>query len=109
MLHAQRGNLGTDAGKRPAFLDTHNTVGFLDALDNGVAVQRANGAQVNHFRINPLLRQLLCGLQSLADHDGIRNDCDVLAFALDFCTPNGNNEFLICRHFKTLPVHHFIF
>src|SRR5579872_6647640 len=49
ILHHARRDLGADAGLLPAFLDGNEPTGLLHGLDDGVAVHRLEGAQIDHL------------------------------------------------------------
>jgi hypothetical protein len=58
--------------------------GLLDRLDNGLDVERLDGAQVDDFGLDAVLAlQLLSGDERLADAAGEGDDGEVLAGALD--------------------------
>ncbi len=97
-----------DAVLAPAFLGANNTVGFLDALNHGCCIQRAERAQINDFGVNPLLRQRICGLKGMANHAGMGHNRDVSAFAADFRFANGNQEIIHIRHITRVTVKQFM-
>src|SRR5262249_55237262 len=74
MLHDLRGDLRADAGERPAFFHRHAAVGFLDRLDDGFRIERAQRAQVDDFGGDTFSRKLLGSLQGFSHHDRKRND-----------------------------------
>src|SRR5688500_13419342 len=59
LLHRQGRQLGADAGKRPALLHGDQPVGALHRIDDGLGVERANGAQVDDLGFDALLREFL--------------------------------------------------
>ena len=104
LLHHQRRDLRADAGERPAFLDRDEPVGLLDRVDDGLGVERAQGAQVDHLGLDALLRQLLGGRQRLADHERERGDRDVLAGAHDLGAADRHDEVGVLGHVEALAV-----
>ena len=101
-------DLGPDAHRPPAFLGRDQTAGLLDALDDGLVVQRAQGAQVDDLAADALLRQLLGGLQGKADHAAVGGDGDVGALAADLGLADRHDIVLDLRHIELDAVHHLV-
>ena len=94
-----RGDLGADAGERPALLDRDEAVGLLDRRDDGLDVERAQGAQIDHLGLDALLRQLLGGLAARA--------CTMREKAVIVtCSPGARDPRLADRHDEIGVVRH---
>jgi hypothetical protein len=65
LLHA-RGNLGSNAVRRPALLDDQAAGGAAHRIDDGLPVDGANRAKVDHLDVDVLFLQLPCRL--VGDH-----------------------------------------
>ena len=84
VLAGEGHDLGGDAVAGEARLDAQHVAGLLDALDDGLNVQRLDAAQVDHLGLDAvLLLQLLGGNERLADAAREGDDGEVLAGALD--------------------------
>lgn len=78
VLGGQGDNLGADAEAGEAGLDRHHVAGLLDRLDNGLDVERLDGAQVDDLGLDAvLLLQLLGRDQRLAHAPRERDQGDV--------------------------------
>lgn len=67
-------------------------VGLLDRFYDGINVQGTDGAQVDDFSFDALLRKLSCGLQTVGDHLAVRHKCKVGALELDLALANRDQE-----------------
>src|SRR3972149_5025772 len=100
-----RGALGPDAVRAPALFHDDGAVGLLERLVNRLHVERAPGAQVNHFRLDALGRGLLGGRQGDLEHLGIGDEGHVFAPALHVALADGKHEVLVFRHLAALLIH----
>ena len=69
--------------------------GLLDALVDGVHVERSDGADVDHLGRDAVLGQVLRGLHGEVDADRVRHDRDILSGALDLALADGEHEVLV--------------
>src|ERR671915_403997 len=84
LLLDQRGEVGAHAAVRPTLLDDHGAVGLLDGLEDGVEVERAQGAGIDPLRLDLVLLGELLG--RLCGGDRPARDADdghVVALAAD--------------------------
>mmetsp|Transcript_1363 Transcript_1363/g.3497 ORF Transcript_1363/g.3497 Transcript_1363/m.3497 type:complete len:405 (-) Transcript_1363:77-1291(-) len=82
-LHDNGADLRPDAALRPAFFDGDDAVRFLGRVDDGLAVEGPEGAEVEHFAGDALGGEDVGGLHAEADHLGEGHEGDVRALALD--------------------------
>ena len=104
LLHDLGGDLGADAGKRPAFLGAHDPVGLLQRGQDRVDIERPDCAQVDHFGLDAVLGQLVGRLERLGDHDRECHDGDVGALALDLGLADRQHEIIVVRQLETVAV-----
>ena len=74
-------------------------------LRDGLGVQRADRAQVDHLGADALLGQRLGRLHRHADHDGEGDDGDVGAFAFHLGLADRQDEIIVRRAFEAVAVH----
>ena len=55
MFLDEGGDLGGDAAEGLRFIDEAGLIGLFDGLDDGVLVERADGAEVDDFRADVVL------------------------------------------------------
>src|SRR5213080_3594229 len=70
LAHDERDHLRGHTGKRPAFLDDEAATRASHGVDDRLAVERPNGAEVEHFHLDAVAGELLGGL---------REACSILA------------------------------
>lgn len=84
VLGGQGNELGSNAEGREAGLDSHHGAGLLDRVDDGLDVERLDGAEVDDLGLDAvLLFQTLGGDERLTDAAGEGDDGEILARALD--------------------------
>jgi hypothetical protein len=101
------GDFSADAALGEAVLDSDEPAGLDDAADDGVAVQRLDGAQVDDFAGNALLRQLLRSLQRVLHAARVPHDRHVLPLPHHLRLPDGHHEVTrqhLLAHLEGLPV-----
>lgn len=84
VLGGESNDLGGDTEGGEARLDGHHGTGLLDGVDDGLKVERLDGAEVDNLSLNAvLLGEGLSGDEGLADAAGEGDDGKILAGALD--------------------------
>ena len=84
VLGGQGDDLGGDTERGETGLDGHHGAGLLDGVDDGLEVERLDGAEVDDLSLNAvLLLEVLGGDERLADAAGVGDNGEVLAGALD--------------------------
>src|SRR5690606_30207170 len=102
-------HFGADAHRTPALFGRDQAVGLLDALDDGLVVQRTQGANVDDLDRNALAGQLFGGLQGETDHAAVGRDGDVRAFAANLGFADRHDVILDVRDVELVAVHHLVF
>src|SRR5882762_5111908 len=77
-------DLRPDSDVRPPLFDDHRAVRFLDRLENRRLVQRAEGPQIEHFRRNVLLGELIRRFLRHGECLGVADERHIAARTLDF-------------------------
>jgi len=94
-LHDLGADLGSDSVLGPASLNSDQTVGLLDGLDDGVNVQGADGTQVDNLGLaDTLLLEEISSLKGEADRARVSNDGDIGTLLLDLGLADLNDEIL---------------
>jgi len=88
-------DLGGDGSKRPLFFHDDEPVGLFHAFQDGHPIQRANGAQVDHFGADPFFLQFGGGPQRYLHHFIVRNDRDIFSLSFDIGLAQFNVIFLL--------------
>lgn len=84
VLGGQGDDLGGDTERGETGLDGHHGAGLLDGVDDGLEVERLDGAEVDDLSLNAvLLLESLSGDEGLANAAGEGDDGKVLSGALD--------------------------
>lgn len=84
VLGGESDDLGGDTEGGEARLNGHHGTGLLDGVDDGLEVERLDGAEVDNLSLNAvLLGKGLSGDEGLADAAGEGDDGKILAGALD--------------------------
>src|SRR5579862_6465643 len=78
-LHDLRRDLRADAREGPTLLDRDDAVGLLDGGEDGLDVERPDGAKVDHFRRDALARERLSSPERNLHHARMRHHRDRLA------------------------------
>ena len=85
-----------------------DAVGFLDGLNNRVAVQRTDGAKVYHFGGDTLACQNISGFKRAAYHSGMRGDGHICADPAHQTFADGDKIIFHIGHVHNLAIHHFV-
>ena len=93
---------------QPCSTVTRRLVFFTEA-DHGFDVQRAQGAKIDHFGIDALVRQLLGGFQRQADADRIGHQRHILALLDHARLADGQDEIVDLRHVEGAAIDDFVF
>lgn len=94
-FHDLGSNLGTHAVHGPTTLDSDEAVGLLDGADDGVNVERTDGAKIDDLDGgNALLFKAFSGLNGEADGPRVGDDGEVGALTLDLGLADGDEEIL---------------
>ncbi len=109
LLHHDRGELGAHAEGRPALLDRDQAVGLLDRGDDGLDVERADRAQVDHLGRDAVLGERVGRLERPLDHQAEGDDGDVGALAQHLRPADRQHEVLELRHLEGLAVEDLVF
>jgi hypothetical protein len=84
VLGGQGDDLGGDTERGEPGLDGHHGAGLLDGVDDGLEVERLDGAEVDDLSLNAvLLLESLGGDEGLADAAGEGDDGEVLTGTLN--------------------------
>src|SRR2546427_1378573 len=77
-------DLRPDSDVRPPLFDDHRAVRFLDRFENRRLVQRAEGPQIEYFRRNVLLGELIRRFLRHGECLGVADERHIAARTLDF-------------------------
>src|SRR5438094_546420 len=105
LAHDERDHLRGHTGKRPAFLDDEAATRASHGVDDRLAVERPNGAEVEHFHLDAVAGELLGGLEGGVQHLGPRDDGHVAPGPLHVGQPE-RYDVLAGRHLALERVHH---
>src|ERR1043166_4403515 len=108
-LHDLRADLGGDAAEGVRLFGDDDAVRLLHRVDDGLDVERADGARVNDLDRDALTFQLLGGLQGERHGHRARDDGRVRPFALHVGAAQRDEEVFFLRHFALEAVHALLF
>ena len=98
----------TDTVRLPAFFDDDGAVGFLEGIEHGFHIERAQGAQVYDLSFDALLAEFVGGFHRKLKTLAIGDDGEVFAFALYFGFSDRDGVFAL-GHFAADLIHGGVF
>ena len=91
-------DLSRNAAERFGLIDKDRTVGFFDAVDDGVLVERADGAEVDDLGVDVVLRlEFFRGFESVEHTATVGDEGNVGALAFDVGFSERNGEVAVGR------------
>src|SRR5204863_10212861 len=91
-----------------SILDGNATIGFLDPLDDGSNIHRAESSEIDHLCFDPLLGKLIGGGKRIVHADPPGNDRHMLSRPSDSRLADWHDPIVELRHFEALAVENLV-
>lgn len=85
-------NLRSNTERGESSLDSDESTGLLDRLDDGLNVERSDRAEVDDLNLDALLGERVGGLDGVADRLGVSDDGDVGSLSLNLALADGDDD-----------------
>lgn len=85
-------DLRSNAERGESSLDSDESTGLLDRLDDGLNVERSDRAEVDDLNLDALLGERVGGLDGVADRLGVSDDGDVGSLSLNLALADGDDD-----------------
>src|SRR6056297_1950204 len=108
-FHQRGRDVVADRRHGPAFFHGHAAIGFHDRGDDGVVIQRTQGAQVDHLGADAVLGQFVGGFHGIGHADPETDDGDIGALAPDARLAEGDGEIVQNRNLEAFAVEDLVF
>src|SRR5262249_46813922 len=95
LFRDDRRQLAADSTRASRLVEEQRTAGLRDRRQDRLAVERRQGAEIDHFGLHAFHFQVLGGLERGVHHRAERQDRQVLAFALHRRLPDRDDVVLV--------------